>query len=575
MKNIRFEFTCSRQVPLYAHLCNQYLNHDQLNITVGYKEQVYFIEAEGKLKELESLADAIAQDFLISVWLTDSRISLIDSRMGSLQLLPDAKVEQEFCQQCLPLFGDNQSPLFGDISLKCDCCHGRTRLHEKHLGLSYTDIVSIADTLLRDGKAQLPNKDTISLSLSPISDTGRDKLLICNPNTLNAQFHLKDHQILALSSIEKPLITARPVNDHPKLDAPLYDICFAYNRAVVVLCEILRQKGIDWVYFHADNLSKPMVWIQSAWSKISSKNDSNEPKTVLDNAPEPLHDVASFNGVVASWKKGLISCTQSDADVTDDIRSDAGICALHAGNLESGQFKHSAVIYFSQEQTGQIVTQDRDQKSELFFSLPALPSTGYDIYHHLEQSPQRGVVEKFKQKYPDDYLRLLDLNLASPTDNLQSLWAIAAVILGLPSKTLTKDALCDALISCAMAHRGSNSPRIDYPLTKGEAHRSLNWCKTLGSLISFRLADDRDSHKLAFGMQDSLADFLANWIEHLDLNIGVNSVILAGSEFANEVLTQRLSLRLGKNFPLKINHRLDLDGNNLAVGGLYLKKRRQ
>lgn len=126
-----------------------------------------------------------------------------------------------------------------------------------------------------------------------------------------------------------------------------------------------------------------------------------------------------------------------------------------------------------------------------------------------------------------------------------------------------------------MAHRGSNSPRIDYPLTKGEAHRSLNWCKTLGSLISFRLADDRDSHKLAFGMQDSLADFLANWIEHLDLNIGVNSVILAGSEFANEVLTQRLSLRLGKNFPLKINHRLDLDGNNLAVGGLYLKKRRQ
>ncbi len=575
MKNIRFEFTCSRQVPLYAHLCNQYLNHDQLNITVGYQEQVYFIEAQGELKELESLADAIAQDFLISVWLTDSRISLIDSRMGSHQLLPDAKVEQEFCQQCLPLFGDNQSPLFGDISLKCDCCHGRTRLHEKHLGLSYTDIVAIADSLLRDGEAQLPNKDTITFSLSPLSNTGRDKLLICNPNTLNAQFHLKDHQILALSSIEKPLITARPVNDHPKLDAPLYDICFAYNRAVVVLCEILRQKGIDWVYFHADNLSKPMVWIQSAWSKISSETDSNEPIVVLDSTPEPLHDEASFNGVVASWKKGLISCTQSDAEGTDGERSDAGICALHAGNLESGQFKNSAVIYFSQEQTGQIVTQDRDQKSELFFSLPTLPSTGYDIYHHLEQSPQRGVVEKFKQKYPDDYLRLLDLNLASPTDNLQSLWAIAAIILGLPTKALTKDALCDALISCAMAHRGSNSPRIDYPLTKGEAHRSLNWCKTLGSLISFRLADDRDSYKLAFGMQDSLADFLANWIEHLDLNIGVNSVILAGSEFANEVLTQRLSLRLGKNFPLKINHRLDLDGNNLAVGGLYLKKRRQ
>ncbi|MBE7215207.1 NiFe hydrogenase [Shewanella benthica] len=575
MKNIRFEFTCSRQVPLYAHLCNQYLNHDQLDITVGYQKQVYFIEALGELKQLESLADAIAQDFLISVWLTDSRISLIDSRMGSHQLLPDAKVEQEFCQQCLPKFGDNQSPLFGDISLKCDCCHGASRLHKAHLGLSYTDLVSIAETLLRDGAAQLPNKTPITLSLSPLSHTGRDKLLICNPNTLNAQFHLKDHHILALSSIEKPLITARPVNEHPKLDAPLYDLCFAYNRAMVVLCEILRLKGIDWLYFHGDNLSKPMVWIQSAWSTISSETDNNEPLVVLDNAPEPLHDEASFNGIVARWKKGLISCTQSDVDGTDDKRSDAGLCALHAGNLESGQGKNSAVIYFSQEQTGQIVTLDRAQNAELFFSLPTLPSIGYDIYHHLEQSPQRDVVNKFKQKYPDDYLRLLDLNLASPTDNLQSLWAIAAVILGIPTKTLTKDALSDALIGCAMAHRGSNSPRIDYPLTKGEAHRSLNWCKTLGSLISFRLADDRDSYKLAFGMQDSLADFLANWIEHQDLNIGISSVVLAGSEFANEVLTQRLSLRLGNNFPLKINHKLDLDGNNLAVGGLYLKKRRQ
>ena len=74
-------------------------------------------------------------------------------------------------------------------------------------------------------------------------------------------------------------------------------------------------------------------------------------------------------------------------------------------------------------------------------------------------------------------------------------------------------------------------------------------------------------------MQDSLADYLSNWIEHIDLNIGVHNIALAGNELINETLCKRISLRLGKNFPLVINRSLDLDGDNLAVGALYVKQR--
>ncbi|GMA81824.1 hypothetical protein GCM10025855_13570 [Shewanella glacialipiscicola] len=88
MKNIRFDFTCSRQVPLYAHLCNQYLNYDALNINIGCDGQNnvgqhnYFIEALGEQAQLEQLADAIATDFLISAWLIDSSIKVIDEHQG-------------------------------------------------------------------------------------------------------------------------------------------------------------------------------------------------------------------------------------------------------------------------------------------------------------------------------------------------------------------------------------------------------------------------------------------------------------------------------------------------------------
>ena len=594
MRNIRFEFTCSRPVPLYAYLCNQYLQLNTLAIKIGINKLTYFIEAKGDLEALSELADNIAQDFLLSVWLIDPKILQIDSQMGSRKQLKDAKIEQEFCQQCVPRFGDNQSAQFGDISLHCECCQGSTRLQTTHIDLSYSNISALIETLMSQGSIALPGSPNIILNLNTAFESGREHLLICNPNNLNAQFHLQQHDVLALSSIEKPWIMARPINDHPKLTAPLYNLRFAHNRLLVILCEKLRQKGIDWVYYSSEEDLLPLVWIQSAWSQIRAPFQTGKIKIPLNDIPDPLHDTASINGVTAKWQAAGITCSEEpnlhiepinnsvnrsaldqQANGSAINRLDAATCALHAGMLEHKQDRNSAVLYFSQYNSSYIQSIDNKKNIELFFAVPELPSTGYDIYYHLEQSPQKKVVEKFRHKYPQDYLRLLDIHFSSPTDNLQTLWAIAAVILGLPSKSLTKIALSDALISAAMAHRGSNSPRIDYPLTKGEAHRGLNWCKTLGTLISFRLADDNDNPKLAFGMHDSLADFIANWIEHLDQNIGIKSVILAGDEFANPVLSQRLSLRLSNNFPLKVNRLLDIDGNNLAIGGLYLKKRRR
>lgn len=577
MRMIRFEFTCSRPVPLYAHLCNQYLQLGTLDIKIGFHDLTYFIEAEGDLKSLGDLADKIAQDFLISVWLIDPKISLVDKPFGGNKPLTNAAVEQEFCQKCVPQFGDSHASHFGDIALHCDCCQGHTRLEADHIGLSGSDISGLVDSLIAHGTVQLPGQPSLRLSLTSELGTDRQQLLISDPHSINAQFHLQEHDVFALSSIEKPWIMARPIHDHPTLTDPLYNLRFAHNRLLVVLCEKLRSKGVDWVYCDTKERVQPLVRLKSEWSQIKTPLHVGEQLVILENTPEPLHDIACVNDITAKWQGAEITCSKAqDSTQSSTITSqDAATCALHAGMIEHKQSKSCAVIYFSQHSGCQIQSIDNKKDVELFFALPQLPRTGYDIYYHLEQSSQKQAIEKFKHKYPQDYLRLLDIDFSGPTDNLQTLWAIAAVLLGLPALSMTKNALSDALISASMAHRGANSPRIDYPLTKGEAHRGLNWCKTLGALISFRLADDRDSHKLAFGMHDSLADFIANWIEHLDQNIGIKSVVLAGSELANPVLSQRLTLRLSNNFPLKINRRLDIDGNNLAVGGLYLKKRRK
>lgn len=632
MKNIRFDFTCSRQVPLYAHLCNQYLNYDELNISIGcdgqhssgqysagqhdFGPQSYFIEAQGEQNQLEQLADAIAADFLISAWLIDSSIKVIDEPQGSKTLLPfpqsgSSPAIVPFCQHCYPLIGDNQSAKFGTLDLICPCCKGETQLTSAQKALTLSDIKAMAQGLLTQGPLTLAAADNLQISLTPFEQplSERPQLLICNPNTLNAHFCLNDAQVLALSSIEKPLICARPTQEHDKLSAPLYDICFAYSRVILVLGEVLRQKGVDWVYIKGPHNRPKLAWVDGAWAQIASHDlSSTQVQTKHFIAPEPLREKVSFHGYQAQWQAAKrsrshqgelsvailtqvpssedsdIHCTsmlsdnnQNTVNTENHTLADAALfSALLNGKFTSHkQAKNAAVIYLSHTHASQIVTCDNKGDTELFFALPELPDNGYEIFHQLDNSPQKAVAQKFKSLFPEDYLKLLSLKLHGRRDNLQSLWAIAAILIGLNTQeeTQSQARLSDALMAAAMRYHGANAPRIDYPLTKGEAHRSLNWCKTLGTVLSFRIAGNDDPSQLAFAMQDSLADYLSNWIEHIDLNIGVHNIALAGNELINETLCKRISLRLGKNFPLVINRSLDLDGDNLAVGALYVKQR--
>ncbi|WP_394201994.1 NiFe hydrogenase [Shewanella waksmanii] len=583
MNIVKFEFVCSRPVPLYAHLCNHYLTSKQVDITVSFTDNCYLIEASGEQAQLEQLADDIAERFLVSAWLVDSSITLIEQRLGSKTPLPVEPMALAFCQECMPRFGDNQHADFANIALPCPHCQGEKRLNSDTLAASASDLRAMAKHLITHGKLTL-GKDIV-LSLKPSSVTARPSLLVCNPNTINAQFHLNDRQVLALSSIEKPYITARAIERHPSLDLPLYDLCFANSRILVIIAELLRQQGIDWVYIIEPQRPAPMAYINGAWVSVNQGNPNSDLSPLsITSSLDALHEnsLISHGGYVYRGQhhqqRYQVSVEQQPKPLETQNLGDIemGRCAFNSVLIEHQIEKHAAMVFFSEHHGGQIQTLDGKKQQQLFFTLPKLPQSGYEIFHQLEQSPQQTVLLKFKQQFPHDYLRLLDLKLPDNRQNLRCLHAVAALILGIETPQLSVDQLSDALVANALAHRGSNAPRVDFTLTRGEAHRSLNWCRMLGSLMSFRLADDTPNcqQRLAFGIHDSFADYLANWIEHLDQNVGVKAVALLGDEWQNSALTQRVQLRVGKNFKIITNQRLDIDGNNYAIGALRLNKRR-
>ena len=517
MKTIRFTFSCAQPVPFYARLCNHYL--EQHSVAIAHTCDSYILEAMGEQNELKALADSISKDFLLSCWLTNAKVQDITEstvRLGSHTPLEESSTNIPFCHQCLDGFSHPESEHFGDISAACSCCHGE--VHTDAFTLS--NIQQLASDLQTHGNVSLPAN--LTLSLKPFDGKDRQSALICSPEKTQEYFSVSPVQLQALSSLEKPLLRVSS-------DSSLCDAGFANTRLLTVLCKLLSKAGIDLVY--------------------------------MQGSPHPR--VSRLKG---QWiVREAASYTPASETISNQT---AGSFALLGSTLNLADNSNTAVIYLSQQFNSQIVALDSNKRPSLFFEMPTLPATGRELIKQLGNSSQRIVLEKFQQTYPQEYARLLTLEFPQPTSNLETLWAYSAVLTGLADQSIhskSKPFLADHLQAKAQANMGQNAPRIDYETLKVGSHWSYDWKQTLGTLLSFRLAG-APVEKLAYGLMDSLADAISVWIEHLDKQVGTPTVALAGNAFANELLGQRVCLRLEKNFTLHVNAKEAIDGSLLDAG---------
>ncbi|QDF66977.1 NiFe hydrogenase [Shewanella sp. SNU WT4] len=582
MKTVRFELTCSRPVPFYALMANHYLAKGQLDISIAATGNVYQLEACGHQADIEQLADDIAGDFLMSAWLTATKITVIDKGCGQKQALAISGYTPDYCRHCHSAFGDNQAAEFGNIHLACPVCRGEQAWQQSQLNSSV--VKDLCRTLLSGDSIRLSDGSQLSLN-AMAKDTDAPSILVCNPNTTHQFFSLTAHQVLALSALEKPLIQARAI-DNSRLPLPAYALGFGYDRETIIISEALRQLGVDFVYLYAAAPRLALTWIDGAWCEISANSPCQ-----FESAPMPRHDATWAQGIGSHWHKQVISCKPCASNSVKDalqVTSPQSLAqaALLGVKLEHGlrPNHHTLGLYFSSRSNGQMVYTDKDANIQPFLALPSLPSRGDELLAELKQGQHASLLAKFEQHFPQTLIRLARYQLAQ-ADSLSALMAMSAILLDLDDKLspyITANlshgdiaTLSAALQACAESHPSNNSPRIDFPLVTTEQGLSINWGKTLASVMAFRLADPDSIAQIAYGFHDSLADYLANWVEHLDQKWGVDAVALSGDEMANNLLCQRLALRIGKNYPLLVNRRLAISGANVAAGALYLKQRRR
>ncbi len=674
-----FDFICTQPVPFYQHLCNLLLrahplttlqSNDiftetaQISIDNGYLNNGHYryrIEAQGTQIQLETLADRIAKDFLLSVHLVKAKIAPLEKSQGSTSIqilksteLPSTQkkrlfskndainsplyelIHLDYCATCTPLFGDNQSPKFAQIDLICPCCHGEEhyKIHKEALltkqdgikrspsltTLTQERLFSLAKELLSEHTVKIEELGvTLStqIALFEHSEQLRPQILICNPNTLNLFFNTTSEQVITLSCFEKPAITLTTKDaiqihsSSSKINAASCDVRFAYNRALIIVTEYLRQKGIDFLYYRVNTPIAHMAFIDQHWIWLQ------QPYSIaLNTTRDTLHDNAVVGNYQAIELKKKVIIHNSVSLVLPVKSQDQAFNALYAT-----QFSHASInkqdivtIFLSRNSLSQIITSNRlrdngkieKDKAESILQFPKLPNNGIDFIQQLRASIKSNIegnlltsvsiIDKFQLAYPSQYHALSTMKLSNQSQNLTSLLVVAATLLGLSeesslSEQQSNQQAVDRLLTFAGYFPTEHSPHIDFPKnvleksTLGSAPSSFDWCQTFKSLMSFCLAkkslkptdkDEENSHtaRLAFGFLDSLAEEMSQWIETAGHRVGITNVLLAGDEFQYTLFTRRLCRRLKNNYLIHASWHLDLEGANLVAGALYLPRRR-
>ncbi len=550
---LRFEFHTARPVPLYGRLCNQFLRHPQVQ-AIGQDEGGYFLEAEGEQDTLSALADLIGRVFPLSCWLTDSGIQPIEQFRGNAVELKGAEPSLPYCQHCLD---DPQS--------HCPHCGARPVGDDA----TAARLDQLLKTFTEQGEVQYRAGDnTLTLVRLDRLDSADDALLFCDPEALNHSLHINDIGIQQLGSIEKPRLLMMPRAEFRQryaLPRARYRVQQSADRGTLALAKRLAQSGI------------PAVGIRQSHPPLclTQFGDTPVPLT-LSQAPgaiathEPPRHRASLLGLTAHWDDGRIRFRASDTLAEPDPDW-AAACALEGVRQRDRAPKRSAVLYLSRRHRSGLLYKDNEGEYQWLVRLPDATEAPLSPNALLEAIGSAATGERLLTRYqqvdPDHLAALAALPQTPLSGSFHSVLALAAWFSGQSSAT-DPDVAGEAFLCQALRFGGQAAPRIDYGVKREAGTLVVQWQRALQACLSYRLADPDQKAGVAFGVIDSFCDFVCNWVEQLDMNIGLDEVILAGDEFDNPVLLERLRLRLGKNIALRLP--TDFGPGPLVTGALFV-----
>ncbi len=354
------------------------------------------------------------------------------------------------------------------------------------------------------------SRGALSLSLKKLSPSvifsDLSSVLSCT------KLPLEDAKYLA--SLEKPSIKAplkSVFKDTFKNDEIIVQL--PYDPILNLLCHILQDEGIEFVFMHANNPQEALLYYETLF-KTPKRLITPTKKFVLENHLSAI----AFKDELEFLK----------------------------------ETPHSIVLYFSFKRPTRLLLHANG-------SLKTLLSVSFDfnkMFNALKQDEKASrMLQNYATKFPNFYARLLELSKYQLGGaNLLDFFQILGFVLG-----YSEDFCAQSVIPLAKECLRPKGPRIDYKILKDDSLKmALNFSKIMHSAMSFRLAGV-ENEILSLGILDSLAEFLGNFIWDNAQNFSVQEVTIAGDFFGEKVFLDLFVRYFPKTLALKTHAFLDYE----------------
>ncbi len=428
--------------------------------------------------------------------------NLFQTTSLSKPLFMNAKEHQDFLDKDSSLYADTLG-LIENTAFKGKMIYGSKELIDR-----LTQLKGMLKT--QDFIPIFTSRGALSLSLKNPSPSvifsDLSSVLSCT------KLPLEDAKYLA--SLEKPSIKAplkSVFKDTFKNDEIIAQL--PYDPILNLLCRILQDEGIEFVFIHANNSQEALLHYEALF-KTPKRLITPTKKFVLEN---------HLSAIAFKDELEFLSTT-----------------------------RNSIVLYLSFKRPTRLLLHANG-------SLKTLLSVSFDfnkMFNALKQDEKASrMLQNYATKFPNFYARLLELSKYQLGGaNLLDFFQILGFVLG-----YSEDFCTQSVISLAKECLRPKGPRIDYKILKDDSLKmALNFSKIMHSAMSFRLAGV-ENEILSLGILDSLAEFLGNFIWDNAQNFSVQEVTIAGDFFGEKVFLDLFVQYFPKTLTLKTHAFLDYE----------------
>ena len=514
----------------------------------GFKIKCY-VEADDT-DDFSNFATDFAKKLPHSIFLYDTKVSVIEDMPDDEYVLENIeKRDTPFCLECLENVLDEKSQNYYDIFKSCKICG--YNVEGKHR--SYEEEFKRMATAIKDGKnIKLTTfYGTYNVGkISKICDEIDCDIVAYDYATIQKYTHVKDYELKALASIEKPFIRLKTnikfKMDIEELQNELIRFKLPDDFILYFLLKELNQFGIDMIF-----MTKESIETQEEFVFAKPINEK-----------EPIEVVVSQKHIaIIKGDKGLPEFPVLSTNIAPIVGATYSVIKEH--NLKDMDV---AGIYLSKKYQSGIVIYGKKFGVINYLSLECNFSSFSDIFEKIRATNETGkkLVESYIAKFPEHCRKILNIPFEKENFNIYELWGLMSIILDFSPSTQI-DVASKVLENNSISFLGEKGPRIDYKVFKKNNKTSLDYLMIIRSAMSFKLAGI-DDLTLSYGIIESFVEFLANEIESVRENFNIDLVVASGSMLENKKLFAKLSVESSINGSLYFNNQLLVDGANITYG---------